>query len=139
MGLRNSARIIIYRINKKGLEIFLVNMDPNGDNWQIPESSLFSSLKKEHLIGLEPIQTEDGDFEMALAVEGDWHDIPSIRKIIKEDIEIVKGQLKNKFPELENGTFFAIKEAFKKVMPNEYSFLKELKDIITERNLVKNI
>ena len=139
MGLRNSARIIIYRINKKGLEIFLVHMDPNGDNWLIPESSLFSSLKKEHLIGLEPIQTEDGDFEMALAVEGDWHDIPSIRKIIKEDIEIVKGQLKNKFPELENGTFFAIKEAFKKVMPNEYSFLKELKDIITERNLVKNI
>jgi hypothetical protein len=77
--------------------------------------------------------------QRALAVEGDWHDIPSIRGIIKDDVRIVKNQLKQRIPGLEQGTFVAVKEAIKKVMPEEYACLKELKEIIVDRNSAKYI
>lgn len=142
MGVRNKVRLIIYRINKKGLEIFLVNSE---GNWQFPEGD---SAKKsdnplwqeeEGFIELDPIRLRDGETGYAWAVEGDWHTIPSIRSMIKEDVRIVKSQLKQRIPELEHGAFFAVKEALKKVMPDEYASLKELKDIIFDRNQVKYI
>jgi hypothetical protein len=40
---------------------------------------------------------------------------------------------------LEKGSFVAIKEAFKKVLPNEYKILHELKDIVLHRNMIKNM
>ena len=141
MSVLNQVRIIIYRINKKGLEILLVDADGQ-ENWQIPgQVPSFSthSLDQDRFIELDPIHHQDGRVEQALAVEGDWHDIPSIRGIIKQDVRIVKDQIKQRIPELENGTYFAAKEAVKKVMPHEYKVLKELKDIILDRNQAKYI
>jgi hypothetical protein len=40
---------------------------------------------------------------------------------------------------MDKGAFFAIKETFKKVLPNEYNSLHELKDILSARNLLSNI
>jgi len=133
--------IISYRINKKGLEILLVDSDGK-ENWQIPgQVPTFSTktLDQDRFIELDPIEHQDGSIEQALAVEGDWHDIPSIRGIIRQDVRIVKDQIKQRIPELENGTYFAAKEAVKKVMPHEYKVLKELKDIILDRNQAKYI
>ena len=73
-----------------------------------------------------------------MAIEGDWHDIPSLKGLIKNDAIFVKDTLQQMIPDMENeGSYFAIKEAFKKVLPNQYEFLKELKDIIKERNSTK--
>ena len=140
MNVFDQVRVVVYRINKKGLEIFLINEE---DNWQIPKGNIQKTpvhlLSEDSLIELEPFQNVDGNMQRALAVEGDWHDIPSIRGIIKQDVRIVKDQIKKNIPGLEQGTFVAVKEAFKKVMPEEYACLKELKDIIIDRNQAKYI
>ena len=146
MSVLDSARLIIYRINKKGLEIFLVqseSKEANRHDWQIPQGKLSSQHtshldQEERMIELDPVA--DGDaLHQALAIECDWHEIPSVRAMIKQDVRIVKDQIKQRFPELEQGTFFAVKEAFKKVLPHEYAMLKELKDVISDRNQAKYI
>ncbi len=143
MSVLDSARLVIYRINQKGLEIFLVQGDDKNKNWQIPQGNLpvnhADHLRAaERMIHLDPI--EDGEDTLrGLAIECDWHEIPSVRAMIKQDVRIVKDQIKQRIPELEQGTFFAVKEAFKKVLPHEYTMLKELKDVLTDRNQAKYI
>jgi len=135
MNVLDSARVIIYRINKKGLEIFLVNSKQEiPDSWQFPQTQWQKANEDDRFIELEPVQQADGKMGTAVAIEGDWHEIPSIRAMIKEDVRIVKDQIKQHIPELEGGAFFAVKEAFKKVLPEEYAYLKGLKDIIFDRN-----
>jgi len=144
MSVLDVARVIIYRFHEKGLEIFLINNDMKEDEevWNLPQgfaeklknSGCFKniiSLDEDHLGKDNPIKT--------LAIEGDWHDIPSIRGMLKHDIKLVKHIVKEKLPGSEKGAFFAIKEAFKKVMPHEYGALKELKDILFDKNSVTNI
>ena len=146
MNVFDTVRVIVYRFHEKGLEIFLVNSDLDPENWQIP----FTDIAKypdgsnvelsNRFIALETNELPDGTTSITCAIEGDWHDIPSIRKLIKEDIKLVSSKIDmmDKIA-LEKGTFFAIKEAFKKVLPNEYKVLHELKDILLHRNMVKNI
>lgn len=145
MSVFDTIRVVVYRFHEKGLEIFLVNTDLDQENWQIPfadiakypENSLEASNR---FLSFEMNETTDGTSSITYAIEGDWHDIPSIRKLIKEDIKLVSSKLGmlDKIA-LEKGTFFAIKEAFKKVLPTEYKVLHELKDIILHRNMLKNI
>jgi hypothetical protein len=59
--------------------------------------------------------------------------------MLRHDVKLVKAIVKENLPGSEKGTYFAIKEAFKKVMPHEYGALKELKDILFDRNSVTNI
>ena len=138
----DQVRLLIYRVNKKGLEVFLIKPEDN-DNWSIPETLLkykkADQLNKGDVIELDPIQNIDGETQQAIALEADWHEIPSVRAIIKDDIKIVKNQIKQRIPELEDGTYVAVKETFKKVLPEEYKLIKELKDILIERNQSKYI
>lgn len=143
MNVIDHARVVIYRVNKKGLEIFLVSSGT--ENWQIPQGKQLDQCEccdlpaSDNVIELDPIALNDGAVKRAWAIEGDWHEIPSIRGVIKQDVRIVKDHLKQKFPDLEHGTYFAVKEAFKKVMPEEYAVLKELKDVLVDRNQAKYI
>ncbi len=145
MNVFDTVRVVIYRFHEKGLEILLVNSALDKENWEIP----FADIAKyddqsveigNRFISIESNDQADGSHAVTYAIEGDWHDIPSIRKLIKEDIRLVSSKI-DMFDKIavEKGTFFAIKEAVKKVMPNEYHVLHELKDIILHRNLVKNI
>jgi hypothetical protein len=145
MNVFDTIRVVVYRFHEKGLEIFLVNSDLDKEGWQIP----FADIAKykdgdveigNRFIALESNMLPDGTSSITCAIEGDWHDIPSIRKLIKEDIKLVSSKLDmlDKIA-VEKGTFFAIKEAIKKVMPNEYKVLHELKDILLHRNMVKNM
>jgi hypothetical protein len=144
MKVLDCARVIIYRVNKKGLEIFLVNTQKEGqDVWGVLQGNLASQhtnslSQEERVIELDPVK-EGESLHQALAIECDWHEIPSVRAMIKEDVRIVKNQIKLHIPELEQGTFFAVKEAFKKVLPHEYAMLKELKDVLVDRNQSKYI
>ncbi|MFN7117283.1 MAG: hypothetical protein ACK4TA_10825 [Saprospiraceae bacterium] len=138
MSLSKKINLIIYRFRERGLEIFLVNDPENADNWSIPEGSMQGAnarMQQEKFIELDPVQQDDGKTEEAYAVEGEWHDIPSLKGMLLEDAM----QLKEKIKELDKGTFFAFKEAFKKVLPHQYQFLKELKDILVDRNSVKDL
>lgn len=144
MNVLDCARVVIYRINQKGLEIFLVRGEEGQDkSWQIPQGNLQIHQNNdintdERMIHLDPIANGD-EMLKGLAIECDWHEIPSVRAMIKQDVRIVKNQIKQRIPELEQGTFFAVKEAFKKVLPHEYAMLKELKDVISDRNQAKYI
>ena len=138
MNVLDQVRLVIYRVNQKGLEVFLIN--DGKEKWTLPAGVLpeIRPAAKEH-IRLDTVECQDGLQHNALAIEGDWHEIPSIREMIRQDVEIVKAEIKQRIPELEKGSFVVVKEAFKKVMPHEYAMLKELKDIIRERNSVKYI
>ncbi len=144
MSILKKANLIIYRVREKGLEVFLVNPQNEEENWSIPqgpiqdEARAIALVQDDRAIELDPVQNLDGEAEDALAVEGDWHDIPSLKGLIKSDAIFVKDTLEQIIPDLQQqGAYFAIKEAFKKVLPNQYDFLKELKDIVKERNSTK--
>ncbi len=139
MTVLDSVRVIVYRVNAKGLEILLLNNDDlrNNDQWGIPQYGIQGQTEK--MIWLEDTVDPKGQSVRSVAIEGDWHDIPSIRGIIKQDVFLVKSKIKSLFPQLEKGTYFTIRDAFKKVMPEEYKVLKELKDIILDRNLSSSI
>ncbi len=144
MALLEKANLIIYRVREKGLEVFLVNpaeKNQADEAWTLPQgkindpSKAIALLQKDQTFELDPVENVAGEAENAIAVEGDWHDIPSLKSLIKEDAHFMKATIKEMIPDLEQrGTYFAIKEAFKKVLPNQYEFLKELKDIIRDKN-----
>lgn len=146
MSVLDTVRIMIYRFHEKGLEIFLLNNEMENDPqvWRLPEGlnddmgHKFLNIGKE-AISLETISNEDGVDVKTMAIEGDWHEIPSIRGMIKHDIKLAKKIVKERLPGSEKGSYFAVKEAFKKVLPHEYEAIKELKDILADRNAVKNI
>lgn len=144
MSALDQVRFIIYRCHEKGLEIFLVNSDLENDPdiWNIPKGDIANkkmNINPENIIELDPFEDEFGNVSRAFAIEGDWHDIPSIRGMIKHDIKLVKSKVKEVLPDSEKGTYFAVKEAIKRVLPNEYAALKELKDIIVDRNMLRNL
>ena len=127
MGLRKKARLIIYRFRERGLEVFLTQQS---DQWGLPEGEL--RMDEAQGITLEPA----ADREEALAVEGDWHEIPSLKQMLYEDA----GELKDRLLDLESGTFLTIKDALKNhLSPGQVQFLRELVEVVTDRNSVRDI
>lgn len=143
MSVFERACLIIYRFAEKGLEVFLINdQSEESSVWSIPQQDIASTGRQlvnneTDIIEMDPIELEEGKRFRAIAIEGDYHDIPSMRSLMKEDVIYIKDKIKTMIPELEQGTFVAVKEAFKKVLPHEYTMLKELKEILSDRNLLK--
>jgi hypothetical protein len=139
MHVLDKVRLVLYRVHEKGLEVFLVNTGFDEEQWRIPFEDVAKysgSDMDDRIIALDPMRESDGSMTEVVAMEGEWHDIPSLRKLVKGDVKIVANKLKFI---ADHGAYFALKEALKKVMPNEYAILHELKDILTARNLVRNI
>lgn len=140
MNLKEKANLIIYRFREKGLEVFLVHSSDD-EQWAFPNKEVAggeaeaAGEETDRYIELDPVVQESGEAEKAIAVEGDWHDIPSLKGMLYEDALV----LKEKISEMEKGTYFALKEAFKKVLPHQYAFLKELKDILTDRHSTRDL
>lgn len=143
MSVFEKACLIIYRFAEKGLEVFLINdQSEESSVWSIPQQDIPKSSndflsRHVDMIEMDPVEMDEGQRFRAVAIEGDYHDIPSMRSLMKEDVNYVKDKIKTMIPELEQGTFVAVKEAFKKVLPHEYTMLKELKEILNDRNLLK--
>ena len=128
MSIRKQASLIIYRFKERGLEVFLLN---KSDEWGLPEGEMNAEAAASG-IELDP----DDDRNEAVAMEGDWHEIPSLKAMLYEDAQVVKEKLK----ETESGTYLSIKDALKRnLSPGQYQFLKELKDVLTDRNSVRDI
>lgn len=141
MSVLDLARVVVYRFHEKGLEFFLINADLEDDPevWKIPDGTKQEGYAK---MAHQSIQLDHNQKEgvvQTIALEGDWHDIPSIRGIVKHDVKRVKRKIKEVVPGAEKGAFVAFKDVVKKVMPEEYAVLKEIKDIIIDRNSIINM
>ncbi len=147
MSANEQMDIIIYRVRESGLEVFLVNQDisnPESGQLSAPTADensperLFNSY-----IELDPVADINGEYRKAIAIEADWHEIPSLRALMYEDYRVAKEKaklhIKSFLPDIEKGTYVAVKEAFKRVLPQQYAFLKELKDIVADKNQTKYI
>ncbi|HRI60251.1 MAG TPA: hypothetical protein PK228_11025, partial [Saprospiraceae bacterium] len=144
MQTNEQVDVIIYRVGEKGLEVFLVNptdeQNPE-DQWKTPTATDGAPDRLANCIQLDPVTGANGESRKAVAIEADWHEIPSLRALIYEDYRVAKEKakqhIKNLLPDVDKGTFFAVKEALKRVMPEQYAYLKELKDIVLEKNSTK--
>ena len=140
MALVKQASLILYRYAEKGLEVFLLDKAKTGEDLELPtgETCNCPSCDEHSIIQLE---SQEGEAtEQAFAVEGDWHDIPSLKNLVKEDLIFVKDTVKDMVPDMmQKGTFVAVKVALKKVLPHQYKMLKELKDTLLERNSIQNL
>lgn len=143
MPTENLHDLLIYRVKNNGLEVFMM---PETSGFAMPKHLVLPDSEAflgKNCIQLEPIESADGTTRQALAIEADWHEIPSLRALVHEDYRIAKDKLKSKIleflPSCEKGAYVTVKDAFKKVAPEQYLFLKELKDILLEKNSVANI
>lgn len=131
MSLRKKASLIIYRFRERGLEVFLLN---RSNEWGLPEGEIESELPADRdPIALDPSTEEQRE---GLAVEGDWHEIPSLKAMLYQDATVLKEKLK----EAEGGAYLTIREALeRKLSPAQFQFLRELKEILVDRNSVRNM
>jgi hypothetical protein len=150
MPTNEQTDVIIYRVRETGLEVFLVQpnaSEPTDVEIAEAQQTRLGVYAPDRLstpfIELDPVTDANGDTHNAIAIEADWHEIPSLRALIYEDYRVAKEKarhhLKNLLPSMEKGAFVAVKEAVKRAMPEQYAFLKELKEIVTEQNQAKNI
>lgn len=146
MSTNEQLDVIIYRVRDQGLEVFLVN--PEGMSGEglspVPAADRTDRLMSTSgSIELDTFTTAEGLERKAIAIEADWHEIPSLRALMYEDYRVAKEKarqhLKSLFLEQDQGAYVAIKDAFKRVLPEQYAFLKELKDIIVDKNQTKYI
>ncbi len=148
MPANEQVDLFIYRVRESGLEVFLVKNEDQQVvaeemNWQTPTAgeNAPEKLLQANCIELEPVTDENGTSRKAIAIEADWHELPSLRALIYEDYRVAKEKarerIRNLLPDLDRGAFFAVKEAFKRVLPEQYVFLKELKEVLVEKNSTK--
>ncbi len=139
MQSTENVELFIYRMKDAGLEVFLVNPETEHSTWSsvLAGEAVQARIREGNFIQLEPVTGADGATRQAIAIEADWHEIPSLRALIYEDYRVAKEKAKqhlHRLLELEQGAYFAVKEAIKKVLPEQYQFLKELKDVLLEKN-----
>ena len=139
--------VIIYRVRETGLEVFLVDHSEQTDTenpfLKAPAQVNNAPERLNNCIELDPVTDAYGEARKAVAIEADWHEIPSLRALMYEDYRVAKekarNKIKNLLPEMEKGAFVAVKVALKRIMPEQYAFLKELKDIIADKNQAKSV
>lgn len=110
------------------MEVFLTKQS---DEWGLPGGDVKLPADQDR-IDLEPGE----DRQEAVAVQGDWHEIPSLKQMLVEE----SAEFAEKIKDIEQGSFVTIKEALKShLAPSQIQFLRELRDVITDRNSVRDI
>ena len=124
--------MVLYRYNEnEDLEILMVE---NGEQMELPESSFSCGDEFEASTGIPAADNED-----VIELEGD-EDISKsglVHKAFALEDKMEKKMRKFLHIKKEEGNYVAMKEAVKKVLPHQYTILKELKDILMERNITK--
>jgi hypothetical protein len=142
---KEEVEVIIYRVREQGIEVFLVNQSADDQQDWVPlvtTNTTPERLGENGFIALDPTMDAAGTARKAIAVEADWHELPSLRALMYEDYRVAKEKAKQKIRnlfDLDKGAFFLLKEATRQVMPHQYAFLKELKEVITEKNSTKDL
>ena len=149
---QKSAGILLYRIQQKSIEVFLVH--PGGPFWSKKDEGAWSIPKGEFneneeplaaakrefqeetgikisgdFIALSPVKQKGGKMVYAWAVEGDIDP----EKIKSNHFEIEwpprSGKMKS-FPEIDKAAWFHLNEAQKKIIEAQSAFIKELESKI---------
>jgi hypothetical protein len=132
MGLIRKITLIIYRFKERGLEIFLLEGE---------DSSKLSLPEEQNLVSLPEKFTEQatliskGNDKETWALELEEEDIPSLKWLLYEDAK----NISEKIISGEGGTYIRVKDALKKIMPQQFKWIKELKDILLDRNSVRDM
>jgi len=146
--VKKSAGILLYRFNKKSLEVFLIH--PGGPFWKnkdlgawaIPkgefsddENALTAAKREfkeetgfaapEKFIELTPLKQKSGKIIFCWAAEGNI-DAKKIHSNLFEMEWPPNSGKKQKFPEADRGDWFSIKMAKEKIIPGQLKFIEEL-------------
>jgi predicted NUDIX family NTP pyrophosphohydrolase len=147
-----SAGLLMYRIKKGFLEVFLVH--PGGPFWKNKEEGAWSIPKGEvqknenfldaakreffeetgikpegNFLELGSTKQKSGKIVYAWAFEGDFSDFLLRSNIIEIEYPPKSGK-KIKIPEVDKAEFFSLEEAKKKIIPSQIKFLEELEERI---------
>jgi len=133
MDIREKLHLVVYRVREKGLEVFV--RDGEDDLYELPEAIDASTFDTRDSIELDAFESAD-ERAKGLAIEGDYHDIPSLKGLLINDARKLRNQLRE-LPSAEEGTFIAVKEVAKRLLPSQYRMLKELREILVDRNSTK--
>lgn len=148
MSQKKSAGILLYRYNKKVLEVFLVH--PGGPFWKNKDAGAWSIPKGEfaddedglpaakrefkeetgHAVAgdftpLTPVKQKAGKTICAWAVEGDI-DADAIKSNLFEMEWPPKSGKKQAFPEVDRGAWFTVEQAKEKMNLSQAALLDEL-------------
>jgi len=150
-----SAGLLLYRMHKGALEVFLVH--PGGPFWAKKDSGAWSipkgltdegedplsAAKREfkeetgfevsgHFLPLTPVKQKSGKLIKAWAIEYDCD--PSSVKSNTFTLEWPpRSGKKQDFPEIDRAAWFGIEEAKKKINPGQIPFLQELEHLLSEK------
>ncbi len=126
--------MVIYRYNdNEDLEVFMVG---EGDNMALPQTDFTSCDEFEAGTGIAAADNED-----VFELEGEEY-ISKPRVGLRDTAIALEAKMEEKMKKFlhikkEEGNYIAMKEAVRKVIPHQYAILKELKDVLMERNLTK--
>jgi predicted NUDIX family NTP pyrophosphohydrolase len=147
-GTKISAGILVYRLTSGVLEVFLVH--PGGRFWAKRDRGSWSIPKGELEEGAGLLQTAKREFreETGLPIEGDFIELTPLRqpsgKLVHAwavngeiDPSCVKSNMfsmewpprsgkQARFPEVDRAQWFALPEAFERLLPGQRGFLEEL-------------
>jgi predicted NUDIX family NTP pyrophosphohydrolase len=151
---KKSAGILLYRMSKEALQVFLVHpggpywVKKDDGAWSIPKGEFeddedpLAAAKREfneetginlygEFIELEPVKQKSGKIVYAWAVEGNVD--PTTIKSNSFEIEWPprSGKMKS-FPEIDKAEWFTIIEAIQKINPAQSPLIKELQEKIEE-------
>jgi predicted NUDIX family NTP pyrophosphohydrolase len=128
------AKVLMYRYEENQLQVFVEETAngftfpdlAEGNENQVVDKLNAEAGQDEH-IPLDPVTCEVRKRDMlAYAFEIDWRKLP-------------KSSKRRQFVETNKGVFIAAKEAMKKNMPAEYKMMKELVEVLSMRNIIKNL
>ena len=148
--MKQSAGILLFRMNKKNLEFFLVH--PGGPFWKNKDLGAWSIPKGEFEDGEDPLKAARREFEEETGqkIDGDFIPLKSVKLksgkmvyawAIEKDID-PKVLLSNtihvewppksgkriEIPEVDKGEWFSFDEAKQKINPAQVSFLLQVID-----------
>ncbi len=143
MKSKESTGICVYRFGDQGLEVFLVKPDNEiNQNWEIPDGFLSEAIEKDFdFIRLDDVTNTKDETTSACAFEDESEvetfDLP-LKRILGKTESPFQLRRKHKYIS-DNGCYFVIKEAIKKVFPEQVVLLKELQEVLRDRNMIRHI
>lgn len=146
--MKQSAGILMYRIQSREIEILLAH--PGGPFWKKKDLGAWSIPKGEYnedeeplaaairefkeetglklegeFIQLEPVKQKSGKIVQAWAIKGD----PDISKFVSNTFSLEwppKSGKMSEFPEIDQLSWFNIKNAKEKILPAQVDFIEDL-------------